>query len=100
MEEKRKVNSNTVLRGSLLEYLTNMREDHKRTIAPHNKSLLSNHLKDQINQKVQELQGESMTAKTWRQRQKMDTLSYLKEEQRKRKLKREAEMLNKEVNIC
>jgi hypothetical protein len=30
----------------------------------------------------------------------MDTLSYLKEEQRKRKLKREAEMLNKEVNIC
>ena len=62
MEEKSKANSNTVLRGSLLEYLTNMREDHNRTTASHNKSLLQNHLKDQINQKVQELQGECLTA--------------------------------------
>ena len=62
MEEKSKANSNTVLRGSLLEYLTNMREDHNRMTSSHNKSLLQNHLKDQINQKVQELQGESLTA--------------------------------------
>ena len=62
MEEKSKANSNTVLRGSLLEYLTNMREDHNRMTSSHTKSLLQNHLKDQINQKVQELQGESLTA--------------------------------------
>lgn len=100
MEEKGKANSKTVLRGSLLEYLTNMREDHNQTTANMNKSLLKNVLKDQINQKVQELQVESLTAQTWRHRQKFDHLNYLKENQRKRRLMREAEMLNKEVNLC